>query len=55
MILYMSFGGHISVEYFLFLLSVYSEMELLSHRMGVCLTLVDVCVCACMRAHEVRL
>lgn len=37
----MSFGGHISVEYFLLLLGVHSEVELLSHRISVCLALVN--------------
>ena len=41
----MSFGGHISIECFLFLLGIYSELELLGYRTGAYLGLVVVCVC----------
>lgn len=40
-LLYMSFGGHVSIGHFLLLLDIYSDVELLSHRVVVSLGLVN--------------
>ena len=40
----MSFRGYISIEYFSFLLGIYSELELLGYWIGA--YLVSGCVCA---------